>query len=255
MKRPSLHSFFQLMFLLTTSSYAETIIVPIRGDIVFGADASYITTVEVTNLDAKPVSVRRGQVFPALLQHPCSDVSAVVIQPLESADVPTGCIGLYAYTLETDGKVRVDAEVLTTRPVPLPVGFTSSSNWQQFETARAWLPSARLAVIPRVWIGGSFRTNLFVVNPNDQPINFELNTIRRSPSEPSQLTAYVLAPRSMSVISAPEIDDPVCRLPLVCGPTYRLTFRADAPYYAVSSSVLLLGDAVVGSPSVVDDPP
>jgi hypothetical protein len=246
-----------LFFFLFTvwGSYAETIIIPVRGDILQGADASYITTVEVTNLDTKPVSVRVGEMFPVRTAPGCPNTAAVVIQPLETVDVPTGCIGLYAYTLEADGKVRVDAEVLTSRVVPFPPGFTSINYFQQFETSRTWLLPGRLAVIPRIWLTELIRTNVFVVNPNDRPINFELNTIRRSPSAPQRSASYTIGPKSMSIVSPSAIDDPVCRLPLICGYDYKLTFTADGPYYAISSSVMPLGDAHIGSPSLVNDQP
>lgn len=244
-----------VLFLFAVSSYAETIIIPVRGDFVYGLDGSYVTTVEVTNIDVRPVSARVREIFPTQGNDPCTSSGAVIIQPLETAEVPTGCSGLYGYTLEADGRVRVDAEVRTTRPVPLPTGYTSSSNWQQIKTARAWLPADRLAIIPRVWIGEPNRTNVFVLNPNDHPINFELNTTRRSPSAPTHSTVHLIAAKSLSTISPSPIDDSVCRLPLVCEGTYKLTFRADGPYYAVASSIMLLSDAISGSPTVVEDQP
>lgn len=230
---------------------AETTIVPIRGDLLYGADGSYYSQVLVTNTSGAPISVRRGDVYPVALNSPCGDPTPVIVQPLESAVVPTNCLGLYAYTLESDGPLRVDASVTTSRLVRLPEGGHSSTvHYQAVETARAWLPSRRQALIPAV--GGS-RTNLFVVNPNDYPIKFRLRVTRRSPLAPERDEEHVVAPRTTAIIAPARIDDASCEIPLLCGHVYRLLFTADGPYYASASSVDYLGDAQFASPSLVDE--
>ena len=132
---------FALIF--AAVAHAETTIVPLRGDLVYGSDGSYYTIVEVTNVSERPVSVRRGDVFHVSPSVQCGEPVTVVIPPLASGDVPTGCQGLYAYTLESDGPIRVDTTITTGRLVQLPVGFTSSIHHQQIPAVREWLPSHR----------------------------------------------------------------------------------------------------------------
>lgn len=244
-----------LFVALAASLSAETTIVPIRGDLVYGADGSYWSDVLVTNTSSAPITVRRGEVYPVALSGPCGDPTPVIIQPLETAGVLTKCLGLYAYTLESDGPLRVDAVVTTSRPVRLPEGGNSSTiHYQRVETAREWLPSHRQALIPGGIIGGErSRINLFVVNPNDYPINFRLRVTRQSPLAPQRDEEHIVAPRTTAIIVPGRIDDASCELDYVCGHVYRLLFTADGPYYASASSVDSLGDALFASPSVVDE--
>lgn len=248
------NTIFALLF--TGIAHAETTIVPLRGDLLYGADGSYFTTVEVTNIGRAPVSVRRGDVFPVSHHQPCSEAVTVVIPPLQSAEVPTGCSGLYAYTLESDGPIRVDTVITTLRPVALPVGFTSSFHHQQVASAREWLPAQRTAIIPRVSIGGESgpRTNVFVTNPGDHDLTVDLRVTTWSPNFPFRDERHVVPPRTTVVIRLAGVEDPACQLPLVCGAHHKLTFTADGPYYASASSVdHPRGDALFFSASAVDD--
>jgi hypothetical protein len=243
-----------LLVTLVAPLAAETVIVPIRGDLVFGADGSYFTEVAVTNMSSVPVTVRRGDVYPVASDHPCGEPLPVVIPPLETTDVPTACIGLYAYTLESDGPIRVDAVVTTTRPVQLAGGGNSSSfNYQKVETALEWLPADRQALIPLLKTGEHGHINLFVINPNDHALIFRLRVTRRSPLAPARDEEHVVSPRTTAVIPIERIEDASCQLPIVCGDVYGLRFSADSSYYAAASSVEYLGDALFASPSLLDD--
>lgn len=222
-------------------AHADTTIVPLRGDVLYGADGSYYTIVEVTNISDRPISVKRGEVFPVSPSQQCGgEPVTVVIQPLQTGDVPTGCTGLYAYTLESDGPIRVDTTITTGRLVALPVGFTSSSHHQQIPAAREWLPAHQTAIIPRVEISRAGaedgpRTNLFVTNPNDHELTLDLR-LERVSGTPFRDEHYVIAPRSTAVIRLAQVEVQ-CELPMVCGGTHRLEMMADAPYFASASTV------------------
>jgi hypothetical protein len=242
-----------LALLFAGITQAETTIVPLRGDIVFGSDGSYFTIVAVTNVSAVPVTVRRGEVFPAVAEE-CGAPIAVVIQPLATAEVPTGCKGLYAYTLQSDGPVRVDTTITTLRPVQLPVGNTSSFHHQQVPAAHEWLPAQRISIIPRVNIspGEGARTNLFVTNPGDHELTFDLRVTSLSPSFPFRDQRHFIQPRTTAVIRLASVEDPICEVPVICGVEHKLTFTANAPYLASASSIDYdKGDAVffTGSPT------
>lgn len=230
---------FALLF--AAVAHAETTIVPLRGDFLSGWDGYYDTTVLVTNLGRTPVSVRRGEVYPVSPQQHCSDPAPVVIQPLTTRDVPTGCTsGLYAYTLESDGPIRVDTVITKSRLVALPVGFTSSRDHQQVPSAREWLPAHRLAIIPVVGISSGeagSRTNLFVTNPGDHDLTLDLRITTLSPLFPFRDERHRIKPRSTAAIRLAPVPAAECELPLVCGGVHRLTLTADAPYYASASVV------------------
>jgi hypothetical protein len=104
-------------------------------------------------------------------------------------------------------------------------------------------------MIPTVLIGEDIvRTNLFVVDPNEHVLSFALHVNRRSPDAPGREETYAVLPKSTAVIPIGSVFDPECQFPVSCGFEHRLTFVADGPYYAMASSIVLMGDARIGSP-------
>ena len=212
-----------LLLTLALPLSADITIVPIHAGIVFGSDGSYTSYDTVTNLGTEPVIVRRGEVYPVFLSGPCSGSEGIRLQSRQSTGAPVSCLGLFAYTLEHEGPIRVDSFVRTSRPLALPGGaFTSDFYDQRIETARDWLPANREAIILVVPLVS--RTNIFITNPNDFVIVVDMTVKRRSPREPERVEHHFVQPKSTTLFGLTGIDDPVCVLPTVCESSYTLTF-------------------------------
>ena len=109
---------------------------------------------------------------------------------------------------------------------------------------------------------GPFRTNLFVVNPNDEALRFELTIQRLSQAYPSREEVHDVAPRSVLVIAVEGIPDRWCdgdsgphpaTVAPNCSTAYDLTFRADRPYLASASTVARGGDGQFHEPAVLEN--
>ncbi len=231
---------------------ADITIVPIHAGIVFGSDGSYTSLTTITNLGTEPVIVRRGEVYPVFLSGPCAGSEGIRLQAQQSTGAPVSCLGLFAYTLEHEGPIRVDSHVMTSRLIPSPLGgFTSDRYYQRIETARDWLPANREAIIPAVPLAS--RTNVFITNPNDFVIVVDMTVKRRSPREPERTEHHFVQPKSTTIFGLTGIDDPVCVLPTVCESSYTLTFTANGRYYASASAIEQFLDARFYGPTVLED--
>ena len=255
-----------LALALTMPLHAERTIVPVFAEIVYGSEASYGSSLRVTNLSSRAANVRIAAIYAAQWRAECGKAPFLhTLDPGETQwlSVPIGCRGVMALEVESDATIRADVEVSSLR---------SGNTWhyQRIDTAREWLPAGRDAIIPAVRADlpdapdfyGPFRTNLFVVNPNDTPLHFDLHIVRRSQSEPSRDESHVVAPRSVAVLSIQGIRDRWCDsdaprtndVAPVCTAAYDLTVRGDLPYYASASTVAQRGDALFTPPAVINQP-
>jgi hypothetical protein len=253
-----------LALVLSSPLHAERFIVPVYAHIVHGSDGAFGSSLQVTNLESLDVTVRIAEMYQAERMAACDAEVEVTIPARETRWLypPDGCRGIFALVLESSGPVLIHSEISTVR------NFTSWHT-QHVPLVTDWLPSARDAILPVVRIDlpsspdpvGPFRSNLFVVNPNDEALHFELHVERRSQSAPSRKESHVIAPRSVAVLRLEGVSERWCDPPPGtqaltvapnCSPTYDLTVRADRPFYASVSTVAHGGDARITPPALLE---
>lgn len=163
------------LFVLTVASSAsERYIIPIWGQYVHGASATYTGTIATTNLSDKTAAVTVAKIVP-ILEHPCIGSCAAdtwTLPPYGTRLISDQLTAIYrdgrqldlgAVEIESDRPINVASEIFTG-------GWNDASGWQSVEVARDWITGSSL--IPRAipW-EGTFR--LYLINPNDFPMRFD----------------------------------------------------------------------------------
>ena len=249
---------------LSLPLYGERFIVPVFAHIVYGADGAFGSSLRMTNLETREVTVRIAEMYEAAPMEACGAELTMAIRPGETHWLypPDGCRGIFALELESDGRVLIHNEIGTSR---------SWTSWhtQSVPTVSEWLPPHRDGILPVVRFDlpsspapiGPFRSNLFVVNPNDEPLQFDLHIERHSESTPSRDERHMIAPRSLAVLRLEGVPDRWCDRPAGlqvltvaprCPQTYDLVFRGDRSFYASASTIAQGGDALFTTPAMLE---
>ena len=160
-----------------TASATERYIIPIWGQYVQGATATYTGTIALTNISDTNATVTVTKVVP-ILEHPCIGPCAV-----ETLTVPphmTRVISDQYYIIYRDGR-QLDlgtVEIESDRPISVASEIFSgewnrATGWQSVEVARDWISGS--SMIPRaIPENGTFK--LYLINPNDFPVRFDYHS-------------------------------------------------------------------------------
>lgn len=253
-----------VFLILSLPLYGDRVIVPVFAYIVYGAEGAFGSSLQITNVESREVTVRVVGMYQATRMAACDADVELAIRPGETQWLypPDGCRGIFALELESSGRVLIHHEISTTR------GWTSWHT-QSVPPASSWIPAHRDAILPVVRFDlpsrpdpvGPFRSNLFVVNPNDEPLQFDLHIARHSEGTPSRDEHHVIAPRSLAVLRLEGVPDRWCDEPTGpqsltvaprCPATYDLIIRGDHPFYASVSTIAAGGDARFTAPAVLE---
>lgn len=255
---------FLLSLILSSGLYGDRVIVPVFAYVVHGVEGAFGSSLQITNVESREVTVRVAGMYQAVPMEECDAEVALAIRPGETRWLypPEGCRGIFALELESDGRVLIHHEISTVR------GWTSWHT-QSVPPASSWLPPHRDGILPVVRFDlpsspdplGPNRSNLFVVNPNDELLQFDLHIERHSESTPSRDEHHVIAPRSLAVLRLEGVPDRWCdgsagpqalTVAPRCSPTYDLVFRGDRPFYASASTIAQGGDARFTVPAMLE---
>lgn len=225
--------FLRILFLVLAAlpSAAETYIVPMWAErSVIAADGRWYAPATVVNGNAFPVTYRVTRIFPFLTE-PCPDCADVVVEgrvePLSRAPLKVG--GLAGRWL-----IAGALEVETSAPLTIhAVAYRSGGPEirQRLDIGRRWLAPGRHEIGTVESTSGSWRVNVFVTNPNDEPVTVSVWAGDRLPNE----VRATVGPRSTAMVAV--------RLPQVPGTTQYpptmmpVTVESPATIFASASSL------------------
>lgn len=168
----------------------ELHIIPVFGEALAGSDATYVSTLSLTNLTGIRGTIRVVRVLPLLVTpcfHACNPPFETTVEPYGQSDgegfLLTAGEGVYlrlgAIVLESDTAMQVDSYAVASL-VP------TRSYAQLVPSAPAWIPGGRWSIIQRAFRGEGESFNLFFINPSATPMRFDY----RLPNTP--LTGFVV---------------------------------------------------------------
>lgn len=257
MIRPHALLAITLLFASAAAAQTQRYIIPVWANDLQGATQTWTSEAQVSNASGEVVTMRVAAVYPALAYffcHPIIFCGPQVAQPLFPGDSlvvrpdffeENIAYRLAAFVLETDAPVKIEAWVR---------GITSDGLInQEIEIVRDWIDPDAKAFIPERYyhIGGGVpdRTNLFVINPNNKPLELswraEYRGIHRPPDLEGTLTVPPGSLSGAEAIPAYRAEDGT-DLPVFP----RIHLVANGPYHAVASDVDARGDVLFRSPAV-----
>ncbi len=198
--------FFILAIPAALPAAAETYIVPmwLRG--LDASDGRWYAPATVVNGNSFPVTYRVTRIFP-LQTEPCPVCTDAIVEgrvePLSSAPLKVG--GLAGQAL-----IAGALEVETSAPLTIHVVAYRTGGpeiRQRLDVGQRWLVPGRHLISTVERTGVSWRINVFVTNPNDEPVTVSVWAGDRIPNE----VRATVGPRSTAVVAV--------RLPQVPGTT------------------------------------
>lgn len=226
-KRLLLLAFFAL------PAAAETYIVPMWSTTLKASDGEWTAPAYAVNPNAFPVTVRVTRVFPlqtSICPGPCrTDFDPVVVEPFSSEEIYFEAI--------SDGRSIVAGAIEVESTAPIHIHSVAQRGPRQpripIGIAKRWLPAGSHTIhgvemaTEREW-----RLNVFVINPNDHPINVRVTRGQRS----GDIQATI-APRTVRVIGfTPCPGGCAVPLPYPLPPT-ALTVESDGEFLTGVSSI------------------
>jgi len=156
---------------------AEIHIIPVFGSSITGSDATYNSTLSLTNLTGVPGTIRVIRVLPLLVApcvQECNPPFQTSLAPYGQSDgegeLLTAGEGVYlrlgAIVFESDTAMEVDSYAVA--------GLSPERSYAQLvPSAPGWIPGGRWSIIHRALRGEGESFNLFLVNPNATPMRFD----------------------------------------------------------------------------------
>ncbi|HSY52784.1 MAG TPA: hypothetical protein VLC46_28545 [Thermoanaerobaculia bacterium] len=152
-------------------------IIPVFGSSIAGSDATYDSTLSLTNLTGTRGTVRVVRVLPLLVMpcvQACNPPFETSLDPFAASDgvgmLLTAGEGVYlrlgAVVLESDTTMQVDSYAVASLAPPRDYA-------QLVPSATAWIPGGTRSIIQRAFRGEGESFNLFLVNPNAAPMRFD----------------------------------------------------------------------------------
>lgn len=159
------------------ASAAERYIIPVWGQDVHGANATYTGVIATTNRGDTTATVTVRKIMP-ILWHDCSfpcTVNYWTVPPRFTRVISDQGGGIFldgrmldlgAVEIESDAPIDVAGEVFSG-------SWNNAIAWQSVEVARDWITGSSMVAraIPE---SGTFR--LYLINPNDFPVRFDYRT-------------------------------------------------------------------------------
>jgi hypothetical protein len=242
-----------LLFAVTTFAQRRYI-VPVFTTELVRPDATYRSTITVTNLGRNPVHILARTLENVPTDPPCFLSTFKPIPPGEAGILLTDfrlyphCSGrIFTVVFEADEPLHVRSQVESVRST----GECLVQGFQEIPVATEWLPANTQAVIPTFEGFPDGRSNLFIANPNTFPIEVFLDFQRDSGSR-VETNLYVL-PESVRVHALPELPEGYPCGISPCPTVYRASLTATGPFYAGISTVFLFGGEVF-FPAVATSP-
>ncbi|HJW93412.1 MAG TPA: hypothetical protein VJ901_07320 [Thermoanaerobaculia bacterium] len=218
------------MSVTMTSSASERYIIPVWGQFVQGASATYTGTIVTTNVGDTPATVTVKKIIP-ILEQPCvgsctllqwtlSGRSTQVISDQGPAIYGDGhALALGAVEIESDQPIEVASEIFSQ-------DANNAIGWQSVEVGRDWITGPSMIARGIPWIG-TFR--LYLINPNDFAIRFEYHSDYGKPA------ATLVAANSIAVI---DLDSkflgPLVGAEHPTGSAFPIYINAEFPYLAAA---------------------
>jgi hypothetical protein len=213
---------------------AERYIIPVWGQNVRGANATYTGVIATTNRGDTTATVAVRKIMP-ILWHDCAfpcpvdqwtvppHITRVISDQGGAIFLGGRMMDLGAVEIESDAPVDVVAEVFSG-------SWNNASGWQSVEVARDWITGSSM-IARAIPDSGTFR--LYLINPNDFPLRFEYRS-----DYGGHGSAVVPAERTLAI----DLDSSfLC--PPGCGGAERPTgfgfpiyVDADFPYLAAANS-------------------
>ena len=232
-------------------------IIPVWASDLRGATQTWNSEISASNASGDPVSVRVVEVYPAIEEKFCHPVIFCGPQgprQFEAGDTlpvtpnfwkKDTLYHLAALRIESDAPIHVETWVR---------GISSAGLMnQEITVARDWIPARAKSFIPERYynLGGGTpdRTNLFVVNPNDRPLELTYRIVYRGTQRPPDEERTIMVPPktlAQTPVIAAYRGDANGDLPVFA----RIELAADQQFYAVASDVDAAGDVIFRGPAV-----
>ena len=166
--------------LCVSMSAAEPYIVPVFGAGVNASDGTYASVLTVINPTPHEAKLNVVQVLP-LVAEPCIHCNTLPFTQIIQPSYAQAIEGLLLPA--KNGRYLLLGAIVLEADQPLEIGsfsyrdfFPPKSGMETVEVARGWIPGGR-SMIPLAVRGEGETANLFLVNPNDEPLTFEYSVL------------------------------------------------------------------------------
>lgn len=216
---------------------AETYIVPIWADGLVGTDGKWWSQATIVNPNDFPVTVQVTRVFPLVTEEcPLCDGGADAVLTVQ----PHATRFVRPSSLQAGKRLIAGAfEMQSSAPVSIRLvayGPGQPEIRQRLVAAREWLEPGLHSISSVEYAPKDVRVNVFIVNPNDTPMELSLWIHERAENE----IRISVPPRGMRsvVMPTPICDSAPCGAPIVFPPEpQRIELESDGECFAFASSV------------------